>query len=132
MPNRKQRRAQAKASPSWMPKSQSEILHKLIKNGITQQDLEANYKKGFDDGFKASGEPMVKTCYAAACLAAKSEFGFGKQRILRLIQAIDKRVLDSMSSYEIVEQVLADCGIRLDFNDPFDRVSGVEDENDHN
>lgn len=125
--NRKQRRAQAKANPAWMPKSQSERLHRMMKNGITLDDLEAEYKKGFDAGFKASGQPMIKTCYAAACLAAKNEFGFGKQRILRLIQAVDRYVLDSMSSYDAIEDVWKECGIRIDFREPFDRI--MEEEN---
>lgn len=131
MPNRKHRRQQAKASPSWLPKSQSEILHKLVKNGITPEDLEANYKKGFEAGFQAAGKPMVKTCYAAACLAAKEEFGFGKQRILRLVTALDRHVLDTMSSIDIIDDVWRECGIHIDFNEPFDRISAAEDNDDH-
>lgn len=75
MSNRAQRRAAAKKTPRWMPATKDQRIKALVQNGITPQDLAAEYDKGFKAGFAAATEPAVKTCYAAFCLAMKEEVG---------------------------------------------------------
>ena len=120
--NRSQRRAAAKASPNWLPDSQAERVRRLMKQGISPKDLENEYRKGFDAGFAAAGQPMVKTCYAAACLAAHEAYGFGRKRCLRLLRALDKHVLNTLTSVEAIEEVYKKTGLKIDFNDPFERI----------
>ena len=120
--NRADRRAAARTNPSWLPDSQVERVRRLMKQGISPQDLEREYRKGFDAGFKAAGQPMVKTCYAAACLAAHEKFGFGKKRCLRLLRSLDKHVVDTLTSVEAIEEVYNRVGIHINFNDPFERI----------
>ena len=121
--NRAERRAAARANPSWLPDSYAERVRRLMKNGITQQDLEKMYRKGFDDGFAAAGQPMVKTCYAAAALAAHDMYGFGKKRCKRLLKSLDKHVLNTLTSVEAIEEVYKKVGLHIDFNDPFERIA---------
>lgn len=122
--NRAERRAAAKRTPAWLPNSQQERVRRLMKQGISPQDLEREYRKGYEAGFKAAGEPMVKTCYAAACLAAHDKFGFGKKRCLRLLRSLDKHVVDTLTSVEAIEEAYKKVGIQINFNDPFERVEG--------
>lgn len=127
--NRAERRAAARATPSWLPASQSERVRRLMKQGISPKDLEDEYRKGFDAGFAAAGQPMVKTCYAAACLAAHDVYGFGKKRCKRLLKSLDKHVLNTLTSVEAIEEVYQKVGLHIDFNDPFERVSDDENGN---
>ena len=76
--NRKQRRSQKITSDglrnvgedmrSAMPeeyfRNKVAIMDKLQINGITVNQLKENYDNGFNDGFKAAGEPIVKGCFA--------------------------------------------------------------------
>lgn len=121
--NRAERRAAARQTPAWLPDSQAERVRRLMKQGISPKDLENEYRKGFDAGFQAAGQPMVKTCYAAACLAAHDMFGFGKKRCMRLLRALDRHVLNTLTSVEAIEEVYKRVGIHIDFNDPFERIA---------
>lgn len=49
--NRAQRRAQARIQqqlPSWFPAGKEERVKRLMQQGISPQDLEREYNKGFE------------------------------------------------------------------------------------
>lgn len=120
MPNRAQRRK--KQQPASLPKSQEVMLQRLMKNGITINDLEKEYYKGFDAG----RDSAIKTCYAAVCLAARDELGFGSKRAYRLLCTMDKHVCETLSSAEAIDRVLDEMGITIRFREPFDRIEQKE------
>ena len=127
MSNRAQRRAAAKKTPRWMPATKDQRIKALVQNGITPQDLAAEYNKGFKAGFAAATEPAVKTCYAAFCLAMKEELGFGHTRVKRVLKRADEIVLDTLASAEIIDEVFKKLGLTLDFDEPFDRINDAEE-----
>lgn len=97
---------------------------RIEQNGITIDDLEKEYKKGFDDGFNKAAEPMYRYMMAAICLALHELHGWGEKRILRVLKCVDDKVLYALSTDEIVEEVLDKTGIEILFGEPFDRVRG--------
>lgn len=102
-----------------------EKIDALLKNGITPQDLEKAWNDGVAAANRAMGDFYIRTCYAAAALAAHREFGFGAARVRKLLAAIDRIVLEEFTSDEAIDGVFAEIGLRLDFDDPFERVTEV-------
>lgn len=132
--NREQRRAQKKAQksqpkrPQYVKLTKQERVDALIKNGITVKDLEENYNRGYDAGFHAAAGPMVKTCYAAVCLALNELHGFGRKRCKDVLNLIDSKILYSLTSGEIIDEVWEKIGLHLDFDEVLDeRVTESED-----
>lgn len=99
---------------------------KIQQNGITIKELKENYDRGFSDGFKAAGEPIVKGCFAAICLALHDKrFGFGKKRCCDVLNAVDQHLLYDLTSDEAIEQVWQEIGLKLDFKEAFDRIQEI-------
>lgn len=116
--NRQQRRAAARRQTVSLPKSQEKLVAGMYKNGITDKDLKAEWYKGLEAG-RAEG---IYSCYAAAILAAKDEFKFGKKRLMRLIRRLDQHVCDTLSSKEAIDNVYEKTGIHITFENPFGYV----------
>ena len=123
--NRSERRRAKKQKPAYLRKSPQEITKQLIQNGITVKDLEENYAIGFTAGFRQAGEPVVKGCFAAICLALHEAHGFGAKRCYDILRRVDQHLLTTLSSDEAIEDVYKQIGLKLDFNEPFDRVQQV-------
>lgn len=120
MANRAQRRK--KPQVASLPKSQEMMIRKMCQNGITPKDLEKEFYKGVEAG----RDSAIKTCYAAVCLAARDELGFGAKRAYRLLYAMDNHVCETLSSAEAIDKVLEEMGITIRFHEPFDRVQQKE------
>ena len=105
--------------------TKQEKIDALLKNGITPKDLEKAWNDGVAAANRAMGDFYIRTCYAAAALAAHREFGFGAGRVRKLLAAIDRIVLEELTTDEAINKVFAEIGLRLDFNDPFERVTEV-------
>ena len=102
--------------------TQSQLLAGLAKNGITLQDMEKEYHRGYQDGLHAASLPMIKTCYAAICLALHDEFGFGEDECFRALTHVDERLLWTLENQELVDEVLEKTGLTIQFDEVFDRV----------
>lgn len=133
--NRQQRRAQMKAQkrqqkapkPKYLSMTKEERMDALVKNGITPKDLEKNFEIGYDAGFKDASTQVVKTVYAAVCLALNDKkYGFGKKRCADVLRAVENHVLYSLSSEEAIEEVYKRMKLQLDFGEPFDRIIELE------
>lgn len=123
--NRKERRAAIKSKPSYLRETKEELTKRLIKNGITLDDLKDEFQKGYHAGFKAASEPVIKGCYAAICLALNDLYGFGHKRCGDVLLAVDNHITMSLTSKEAIEEVYKRMGLRIDFKEPFDRIQEV-------
>ena len=104
-----------------------QILKSFARNGITVEDLDTAYTKGREEGFRQAAEGIVKCCYAGIVLALHDEFGFGETRCYRALKAVDERIIYALNHSEMVEEVLEKTGLRLDLDDPLERVQLRED-----
>lgn len=118
--NRKQRRAAAKRKPLNMPMSQQKLLANLCKNGITNEDLKAEFFKGVEAGRRST----IKIIYAAVLYAA-NDMQMDNEHMDMLIKAVDRHTCETLSSEEVIDAVYKDTGYRLKFNDPFETVEKV-------
>ena len=128
MPNRAQRRAMMRQQTGKMKAliadySKQQRIAGLIQNGITADDLQKEYERGRADGFKDASWPIIKSCYAGICVALHDKFGFGQQRCLRALKAVDENILYALNHQELVDEMLEKTGIRLNLDEPFDRVA---------
>lgn len=137
--NREQRRAQKKAQrgqpkpkqPQYLRTTKQQRMDALVKNGITIKDLEENYNKGYEAGFAVASGPVIKTCYAAVCLALDELHGFGMKRCKDVLNLVDEKILFSLTSMETIEEVWQKIGLQIDFNEVVsDRITEREDKND--
>lgn len=102
------------------------MIARMEQNGITIADLERNYEKGYTAGFNAASEPMYRMMMAAICLALNDLHGFGKKRLKDVLQAVDQKVLYSLTSVELVDEVFEKTGLEIVFHDTFDRIQEKE------
>ena len=86
--NRQQRRKAYRDKPAYLRETKEQIEKRLIKNGITPQDLKAEYDKGWTAGFTKAAEPTIRSCYAAVCLALNDLYGFGSKRCADVLTAL--------------------------------------------
>lgn len=107
----------------------SQIVQSIQRNGITIKDLEKNFELGRDAGFREAAPNIVKTCYAAICLALHELYGFGKKRCHDVLTNVDQKVLYSLTSAEAIEEVWEKVGLQINFEEPFGRI--VESEEEH-
>lgn len=137
--NREQRRAQKKAQrgqpkpkhPQYLRMTKEQRMDALVKNGITIKDLEENYNKGYEAGFAIASGPVIKTCYAAVCLALNELHGFGMKRCKDVLNLVDEKILFSLTSMEAIEEVWRKIGLQIDFNEVVsDRITEREDKDD--
>lgn len=120
--NRQQRRAAQRATPGYLRGTKEQKVKALLKNGITPEDLEEEYKKGFDAGFRAAAPATFKSIYAAVCMALHDLHGFGHDRCAKVLMAVDDHVANTLTSVELIEEAWKKTGLYLNFEEPFDRI----------
>lgn len=94
----------------------------LIQNGISASDLQQSFEEGRKAGFVDASEHVLKAAYAGICLALNDEYGFGKKRVYGALRAVDEKIVYALHHTELTDEVLARFGIRIDFQDTFNRV----------
>lgn len=95
----------------------NEAVQRIQRNGITIEDLDRAGKEGYRDGAQQAAESTMINIYAAVALTLKELHGFGKKRILAVLNAIDEKVMYALDSKEMIQQVWEDIGIEMTFND---------------
>ena len=105
--------------------ARKKVIDRLSQNGITPQDLEAEYNKGYQAGFLAAGEPVMQSCFAAICLALNDLHKFGQGRCAAVLNAVDQYMTEYLTSTEAIEAVYERMGLRLEFKEAFDRIQEI-------
>lgn len=120
-----QNSAVARMSPSQYVRmvKETEAIARIQQNGITLAELKQNYQHGYDDGYKDGSkrkiEPLMKMAYAAAALSLNELYGFGTKRIEAVLQRMDEKIVYSLSSEEMIDEVMEKFGFHIDFQNPF-------------
>ena len=123
--NRAQRRKEEKRQrhelasiPDWkkaeLARKQA-VANRLMKNGITAQDLADEYERGRKDATKEYVDKLLpyqqKFFYSAAAIAAHDLFGFGRDRALRLLERIQEIMCDEITTGDIIERCKRETGV---------------------
>lgn len=86
----------------------------LFKNGITTDDLERAQRQGFNDGYMASSDKIMRLVYAAVIMHLY-EKGLPRDEIVQSLIDIDQRVTYAFSVDEAIDQAYETTGISFDF-----------------
>ena len=111
--------------PEWKRRqiaARAATVERLSQQGISPRDLKEEYDKGYEDGFKAAAEPIIKGCYAAVCLALKELHGFGHEQCMAVLRHIDDQLIYTMDGQELAERVLDEMGLEIVMDEPLGRV----------
>jgi hypothetical protein len=107
--------------------TKAQRVNALIKNGITPEDLSKAYQDGYAEGFREAAPNITKTIYAAVILALRDEKRpWGRLRCHRVLDNVDKHVIDTLNSQEAIDKVWKEIGLFLDFRDALEPIKEVE------
>ena len=125
--NRAMRRRQVREQMhEWVRTGKQEQVHRLVRNGITQQDLDECYDKGHEEGYKHGTDKTLRTVYAGVVLQLL-ENGYENDDAIRFLRDLDNRLITSIDAGEDIEEVFEKTGILLMLKEDFDRVKEVAD-----
>lgn len=102
--------------------ARQKALERLSQNGITPEDLKAEYDKGYAKGFMEAGDSVLKSCFAAVCLALDDLYNFKSERCAKVLRAMDEHMTYTLTSAEAIEEVYKRMKLKLDFKEAFDRI----------
>lgn len=132
--NRQQRRKEARAN-AHEEKLQARIseenllrkdakaraISRIERNGITLPELAKEYERGYKYGASDSFKSMM----AATCLALKELHGFSDDQLLDIMQTVDNKIIFSLTTSDLIDEVLEQTGLKIFWDEPFDRVQKV-------
>lgn len=90
-----------------------EQMLKAIQGGVDE---------GWRGGWRAGMTEMLKCAYAAVSVVMHEQYGFGAERLLKLLKAIDQRIETTIEHSDLLAE-LSSAGIELDLSDPMERIS---------
>lgn len=139
--SRQERRRQAREAPRLPASPQAEnnamafALAELSRQQAERKYTEAEVlrcieagredgrREGYDAGWQLAAVEIVKSCYAAIGIVLHEQYGFGQERILRAMKAMDHEVALCIEHRELCDKFYQACGMQLDFDDMMDRVT---------
>lgn len=93
--------------------STREIVDRIQRNGITLADMTANFDKGYAAGKKDSEDWAWDCILGSMAIALNREFGFGAQRISKVITSAANVMIEFTSNAEMYESIVRDIGIDI-------------------
>lgn len=124
--NRAMRRKQVREQMhEWVRMGKQDQVQRLVRNGITQKDLDECYDKGQAEGFKMGTDKTLKTVYAGVVLELLDN-GYEKEDAILFLRNLDNRLITSIDAGEDIEEVFEKTGVMLMLKEDFDRVREVE------
>ena len=121
--NRALRRRQTREKmQEWVRTGEAEKVRILSANGIRPQDLDDQYKKGYEDGYLTATEAFLKKMYAAI---AKELLVAGNDRedVVSFVKSTDHRFAVMFDADEEIEDVYDEIGVRFNVDrNAIDRI----------
>lgn len=99
-----------------------EIARSVAKNGFTYNDLAKYFERGREEGFKQASHIMIHSYYSATVISAHKLFGFGQERLVRLLNEIEQQILLTMTDEELAKRAFMETGVEVDPTEPFERA----------
>lgn len=111
--NRALRRRQTREKmQEWVRTGEAEKVRILSANGIRPQDLDEQYKKGYEEGWITASEAFLRKMYAAI---AKEliEAGNDREEVVSFVKGVDHRFAVMFDAEEEIEDVYDQIGVRF-------------------
>lgn len=105
----------------------SEAFRRINRNGITLEDLKLAEERAYSDGVRAGIDSTTRTAFAAICLALHELHGFGKVRCARVLNAVDEKIVMTLTSEDAIREVYDTMKLKIEFREdmPGERVQEV-------
>lgn len=94
----------------------------FYRNGITEKDVEAAYKKGAEEGRTFAENFCFHTIYAAFLIVMINHGMTPDDAANRLIE-IDKQTVLCVEDEELTEEAYRKTGIKLEWDNPLERIT---------
>ncbi len=110
----------ALSNPAYMAHHISTEMQRrknMEKNGITKEDLKAEYERGRRDAQSDLTSFQMQCFYSAAGIALHRLFGFGETRICRVLDDIQLIMTEEITSCDIRERCKRETGVDIITND---------------
>ena len=106
---------------------------RMLRHGITPQDLSDAGKRGFEQGAQASREYMIKLAYAAGAMAFKDMCkGNGtpcdRETVRAFLVRMDDYICNALTADEAIDDAWRQVGLHLEFSGAFPEDRVVENE----
>ena len=105
--------------------AKADLKATLYQNGITKEDVtresDKAFREGFEEGYAAATTTILRTVYAAICIAL-SERGMDTEAVKETLQRVDDRYCTAITHEEMLDEAFEKAGIIIDFNDPIERI----------
>lgn len=127
-------RAKKKIRRPLPPPDQDALdTRRMVRHGITPEDLAAADRRGYDRGTKAGREYVLKDTYAAAAMAYMDvckERGIpcDREQVRALLIRMDDYICNALTSEEIIDDAWRKVGLYLEFTGAFPEDRVVENE----
>ena len=86
-------------------------------NGITKEDLKAEYERGRADAQKDLTKFQMRFFYSAAAIASHRLFKFGPTRIYRLLDDIQLIMTEEITTCDILQRCFEETGVEIVANE---------------
>lgn len=94
-------------------KQRLEQRKEMEKNGITKEDLKAEYNRGYATARKDLTVFYVRMFYSAIAISLHKLFGFGETRIVRVLQDVQETMTFEICTGDIIERCREETGIDI-------------------
>lgn len=119
--------------PLPQPDQDALDTRRMVRHGITPEDLAAADRRGYDRGTKAGREYVLKDTYAAAAMAYMDvckDRGIhcDREQVRAMLIRMDDYICNALTSEEIIDDAWRKVGLYLEFSGAFPEDRVVENE----
>lgn len=115
--NRAQRRAAKKAEPRRQPEWRKQTFEQreaaLYRNGITADDLEREYKRGWDECYKHAFKYLNAMFYSAIAIVEQKDYQLPRSEILWLLDEVQQTITREICVEDVIERCKQETGIDI-------------------
>lgn len=101
------------AGPTVRSYSVQDRVASIMRNGITLTDLKDNFDRGVKQGYKEGLEWGYDSAWGAVMLALHREFGFGRERLIRVANATARAQIECITTQEAFRKIVDETGLTL-------------------
>lgn len=107
------------STPDAYFKTKAKIMENLCRNGITPDDLKAEFQRGREVGSREAYDSvgMIYTC--AMLEALNSMYGFGRKRLVAIMDHMNEFMTRTLTSRDAMQEVYDKIGVNFFKDDPF-------------
>jgi uncharacterized glyoxalase superfamily protein PhnB len=95
----------------------------MMNTHVADEAIKKAYEKGVDDGGTTITENLGVTFTAAMCRTLHEKYGFGKKRLVEIMERMNEIMLNTFTTIDAVQSVYREIGLKFTEEDPFNWLS---------